>query len=139
MAIGVEGCPGLEHGAGDGEQAVGDGAQRAAMGVAALSEFAVTGMAAGAALGADPGPIIDGGVQPELACMANEDDPPLSAAAGDGCEARQAAQGMVVSPLQGLGGLDEKRGEDDPAGAWPGAEDRRVTPLEPNAGHLGRP
>ena len=96
------------------------------MGMAALAEFGVAGAAAGVVLGGDPGPMIDGRAQPHLAGLAHEDDAALAAAACDGRDAGEAAQGVLVSALQGLGSLGEQRGEDDPADAWQGAEDRHV-------------
>ena len=37
---------------------------------------------------------------------------------------------MVVSPLQGVEGLCEQRGEDDPTDTWQGCEDRHVALLD---------
>jgi hypothetical protein len=57
----------LEHGASDGEQAVGDTPQGAAMAITSLAQFRIAGAAARIVLDGDTGPMIDGGAQPQMA------------------------------------------------------------------------
>src|SRR6516162_6953041 len=124
----IEGGLGSEHGAGDGEEAVGDAAQGAAVAVTTLAQFGVARAAAGVVLNGDARPMVDGGAQPELAGLAHEHDAALAAAARHGSDAGQAAQRMIVSLAQRLGGLAEQRGEDDPSDARQGSQDRHVAP-----------
>ena len=76
----VEGGLGFEHGTGDGEEAVGDAAQGAAMAVTALAQFGMAGAAARVVLNGDAGPMVDGGAQPQMTGLAREDDAALAAA-----------------------------------------------------------
>src|SRR3989304_1601435 len=58
-----------------------------------------------------------------------EDEGVLAAAAGDGGDAGQRPQGVVVSAFERLGCLGEQRGEVDPSDSGQGAQDRHVTGL----------
>ena len=59
----VEGGLGFEHGTGDGEEAVGDAAQGAAMAMTALAQFGIAGAAARVVLN---GVIVDSSRNPTL-------------------------------------------------------------------------
>jgi uncharacterized iron-regulated protein len=62
-------------------------------------------------------------------CLAHQDDPAFARSLGDRGNARQAAQRVVISALQGIGCFCEQRGEDDSADARQGSQDRHVTLL----------
>ena len=62
----IEGCLALEHGASDGEQAVGDTPQGAAMAMTSLAQFRIAGVAANVVLDGDAGPMVYGGAQPQM-------------------------------------------------------------------------
>jgi hypothetical protein len=53
----------------------------------------------------------------------------LARSLGDWRDARQASQGVVISPSQRIRGFCEQRGEDDPSNARQGSQDRHVTLL----------
>jgi hypothetical protein len=106
-----------EHGASHREQAVGNAAQGAAVAVTALAEFGVAPTAEFVVLDGDAGPVIDGAAQPHMASLSHADDAALAAALGYRSDAGQGSQSVIVSPAQGLGGLGEQRGEDDPSDA----------------------
>src|SRR5882724_3883441 len=74
-------------------------------------------------------PMVDGVAQAVLAGQAPDDERVLAASAGDGSDAAEGAQGVIVSGFERLGGLGEQRGEDDPSDPWQGEQDRRVTRL----------
>ena len=129
LMFGIEHGLVFEHGA--GEQAVWDGSQGSGVPVAAVAEGGVFGAACGIVLHGDVRPMIDGVAEPEVSGEAADDDLALAGAFGDRGDARQAPEGMVVSSLQGIEGLCEQRGEDDPADSWQGSEDRLVALLRP--------
>ena len=54
----IEGCLALQHGASDGEQAVSDTPQGAAMAMTSLAQFRIAGAAARVVLDGDAGPMV---------------------------------------------------------------------------------
>ncbi len=106
----VEGLA-FEHGAGDGEEPIGDRPQRPAVGVAAGSERDVSDAARGIVLDGDAGPMVDGAAQTHVAGFAHDDDAALAASAGHGRDAGQASEGVVVSVVQRPGRFCEQRGD----------------------------
>src|SRR3990172_6957061 len=129
MAVGIEEGPVGEHGAGDGQEAVADAAKGAAMAVAASTQGGVAAPADGIMLDRDAGPVVDGVAEAALEGQAPDDEALVAAAAGNGSDAGQGAQGAIVSLFERLVGLGEQRGEDDPSDPGQGAQDRRVTRL----------
>ncbi len=119
----------LQHGAGDGEQSIGDGSQRAGMAVATLAESGVLGLADRVELYGDARPMVERIAEAAVCGETSDDDLAFSGALGDRRHATKASQGMVVSPLQGFEGLCEQRGENDPTDSGQGCEDRRVALL----------
>jgi hypothetical protein len=71
------------------------------------------------------GPVVDGFAEPGIAGVAHRDQAVLAALVGDACSTCLRTQGAVVSRAQGLTGLREHRGGDDPP--TPGKERRIVT------------
>jgi hypothetical protein len=128
-AVGIEECSSFEHRAGDRDEAVGDGAEGSGVVVTSGSEGCISGAADRVALSGDAGPVVDGVAQPDVRGLAHHHDPALARAPRDGCDAGQAAQGLVVSALQGFPCLCEQRGEDDPSDSGQGFEDRHVALL----------
>ena len=125
----IEGCLALEHGASDGEQAVGDTPQGAAMAMTSLAQFRIAGVAANVVLDGDAGPMVDGGAQPQMTGLTHENHAALAAAPRHRGDAGQGAQRMIISFAQRLRGLAEERGEDDPSDARQGSQDRHVALL----------
>src|SRR5215475_1494325 len=80
----IEETPALEHGAGNGEQTVADGAQGPTVAVASLAQFGVAAPAGGIELGGNAGPVIQGLGQALVAGQATDDEAGLAAALGDG-------------------------------------------------------
>ena len=74
-------------------------------------------------------PVVDGCSQPVGASLSHLDATGFAAPFGDRSNPGQRAQGVVVSLLDGLVGLCEQRGEDDPSHPRQGAQDRRVALL----------
>ena len=136
---GIEGGSGFEHGAGDVEEAVGDRSQGAAMAVTSASEGGVFGAASGIVLNGDARPMVHGVGEPVMAGLSSDDDAALARPLGDRRDSCQTAQGGVISPLQGIAGFCEQRGEDDPSHSRQGCEDLHVMLLSlPRLGLLGR-
>ena len=112
--LGIEHGLAFEHGAGDGEQAIGDGAQGPGVSVSALAQSGVLGPASGVVLHGNARPMVNGIAEPGVRGQAPDDDLALAGALGDRGDARQAPEGMVIATPQGIEGLCEQRGEDDP-------------------------
>ena len=125
----IERCVCSQHRAGDGEQSVGDGPERAPVGMAAYTELGIAAAAQLVVLHGGPRPVIDGGAEAEVTSLAHHDDAALAAALGHGRHAAQRAERVVISLTQGLPGLGEQRGEDDPSDSRQGAQDRHVALL----------
>src|SRR5208283_4780386 len=115
--------------AGDGEQAVGDTPQGAAMAMTSLAQFRIAGAAANVVLDGDAGPMVDGGAQPQMTGLTHENHAALAAAPRHRGDAGQGAQRMIISFAQKLRGLAEQRGQDDPSDARQGSQDRHVALL----------
>ncbi len=88
----------FEHRAGDAEQAVGDAAKRTSVAVAAGTQRGVFRLADGVVLYRDPGPVVDGVLEPVVGCETSYDDQRLAGPLGHGSDAGQASQGLIVSP-----------------------------------------
>src|SRR5215472_11267319 len=119
----------LQQGAGDGEQAVGDGAQGAAVAVPATTQCGVAAATGLVMLEGDARPMIERVLQPLVTGIAADDEAGLAAAPGYWCHTGQAAQGVIVSAPQRLPGLGEQHGEDDPSEPGHGSQDRHVVLL----------
>ena len=116
-----------EHGTCDGEEPVCDGPQRSGMAVAARAESGVLCGAERVVLHGHSGPVIDCVLESAVSGEATDDDLRFARAPGDGSDAAQTAQSLVVAPLQRLVGLGEQRSEDDPSNPGQGGEDHGVT------------
>src|SRR5262245_117825 len=81
-------------------------------------------------LNGDARPVMDGVSQSPVASEAADHEALLAALPRHRSNPCQGAQGMIVSPAQGLCGLGKQCGEIDPADSWPGAKERHVTLLE---------
>ena len=75
----------------------------------------------------DAGPVVEGILQPVVGSQSAYHDEGLAGALGDGSDAGQASQGLVVSSSQSVMRFCEQRGEDDPADAGKRAQDFHVT------------
>lgn len=64
-----------------------------------------------------------------VARLTHDHDATFATAPRDWRDAAQTSQGVVISLSQGLPGLGEQRGEDDPSHSRQGPEDRRVALL----------
>ena len=74
-------------------------------------------------------PMVDGVAQADVSGLSHKNDFALARSLGDWRDARQASQGVVISPSQRIRGFCEQRGEDDPSNARQGSQDRHVTLL----------
>jgi hypothetical protein len=74
-------------------------------------------------LNGDARPMVHGVGQSVMACLSSDDDAALARALGDRRDSRQAAQGGVVTPLQGIEHFCEQRGEYDPSHSRQGFKD----------------
>ena len=83
LVTGHEGCPVLEHLAGDLEQAVADGSQRPGMSVTAGAERGVPRLADRVVDDGDPGPVMDGVPQAFAGGHATQDEHRLAGPLGD--------------------------------------------------------
>src|SRR5512146_312015 len=125
----VEGgsCP--EHGTSDVEEAVCDRSQGASMAMSPGAQGGVLGAAYGIVLCGDAGPMVDGVGEPLMAGISAQHEAAFAGPPGDGCDACKAAQGVIISALQGIRSLCQQRGEDDPPDSRQGGEDVGVTLL----------
>jgi len=89
----------FEHRAGDAEQAVGDAAKCTSVAVAAGTQRGVFRLADGVVLNRDPGPVVDGVLEPVVRRATSYDDQRLAGPPGHGSDAGQASQGLIVSPI----------------------------------------
>src|SRR3954451_8949279 len=76
-------------------------------------------------------PVVDGVAQADVRGLAYEHDAALAGSLGDGSHARQASKRSIVSPLQGLEGLGQQRGENNPSDSGQRLEDRHIARLGP--------
>ena len=74
-------------------------------------------------------PMVDSVAQADVSGLSHKNDFALARSLGDWRDARQASQGVVISPSQRIRGFCEQRGEDDPSNAQQGSQDRHVTLL----------
>ena len=114
----IEGSLGLEHGTGHANEAIGNGSERAAMTVAAGAKGRVFRLASRIVLHGDARPMVDRVAPANVGGLAHEHDAALAGSLGDGRHPRQASKRSIVSPLQGLEGLEglgQQRGEDNPS------------------------
>ena len=120
-----DGLP-IQHGAGHGEQTIGDAAQGPSVGVTPPAQFGISHAAEYVTLNGHPCPVVDSSAQPDLAGPTHDNEAALAAATGHRSNAGQGAQRVVISPAQRLPGLGEQRGEDDPSDSRQGPQDRHV-------------
>ncbi len=99
-----------EDGAGDGEEAVGNGAKGTGVAVTTDAEGLVLGPTSRVALHGDAGPMAGGVGAAVVGGLAAEHDLRLAGSLGHGGDATEAAERVVVSALQGFGGSSEQRG-----------------------------
>jgi hypothetical protein len=92
----------FKQGAGHRQRAVGDGAQGAAVAVAALAQRGITAAAERVVLGCQARSMIERVREPLIAGITAHDDAGFAAAAGHRGHLRQGAQGMIISPAQRL-------------------------------------
>src|SRR3954453_7889910 len=95
------------------------------MTVATGAKSRVFRLASRVVLHGDARPMLDGVAQTNVGGLAHEHEAALAGSLGDGSDARQTAKCLVVSPLQGLEGLGDQRGEDNSSD--PGKDRRIVT------------
>lgn len=100
------------------------------MSAAPGSEGGIPGLAASVVLGCDPGPVVDRRSQSMRAGLSHFHPTGFSAPLGDRGDPGQSADGVIISRLDGLMGLREQRGEDDPSHSRQRAQDRRVALLD---------
>src|SRR5580700_700609 len=100
------------------------------MAATAGAQCGVALLAARIAHHGDACPMIHRIGQPLVAGQPALHEAALAAAFGDRRLACQGTDGVVVSPAQGLAGLGEQRGADDPSNPWHGVQDRHVTLLD---------
>src|SRR6185437_17181261 len=101
------------------------------MTVAAGAQGRVFRLASRVVLHGHAGPMVDGVAQANVGGLAHEHDAALAGSLGDGSHARQASKRSIVSPLQGLEGLGQQRGEDNSSDSWQRSEDRLIARLWP--------
>jgi len=83
-------------------------------------------MACEVVLNGDARPMVHGVGQSVMAGLSSDDDAALARALGDRRDSCQAAQGGVVTSLQGIERFCEQRGEDNPSHSRQGCEDLHV-------------
>ena len=88
------------------------------MTVAAGAKGHVFRLASWVVLHGDARPVVDGVAQADVRGLAHEHDAALAGSLGDGSHPRQTAKRSIISPLHGLEGLGQQRGEDNPSDPW---------------------
>ena len=73
--------------------------------------------------------MVDGVAQADVSGLSHKDDFALARSLGDRRDARQASQGVIVSPSQSIRGFREQRGEHNPSDARQGSQDCHVALL----------
>src|SRR5215207_5396563 len=101
------------------------------MTVAAGAKGCVFRLASRVVLHGNAGPVVDGVAQADVGGLAHEHDAALAGSLRDRSHPRQASKRSIVSPLQGLEGLGQQRGEDNPSDPWQRSEDRHIARLWP--------
>src|SRR5690349_15838870 len=99
------------------------------MAVAAGAKSRIFRLASWIVLHGDARPMVDGVAQADVGGLAHEHDAALARSLGDGSHTRQASKRSIVSPLQGLDGLGQQRGEDNPSDSRQRSEDRHIARL----------
>src|SRR5262245_21824714 len=117
---------GLEHGAEDAQERVWDDAQGAAVGFPTRAQSGIALVPVVVDLGGDASPVKDGNAQVGIAGQAALDDGEVAALAGDGSDAGEGAQRVVVVSGDGVGGLGEQGGEEAIAGGGGRVDDGDV-------------
>src|SRR5258708_17190656 len=118
-----------QHRTGDGKHSVGDGSQCAPMRMAAFAQLGVASAAQPVVLNGGPRPVIDSSPQTHVTGLAHNHDAALAAPLGHRRDTAQTAERVIISLTQGLPGLGEQRGEDDPSDSRQGPQDRHVALL----------
>ncbi len=120
-----------EHGNEQGEEAISDAAQGAAVAVTDLSQGLVVVFGPGIALGADAGPVVEGIAEAVVTAIASADGKAFAALTGHRRDTSEGAQSMVVSLGKKLGSFGEHRGGDDSSDPWQRQKDFDVAMLAP--------
>src|SRR6266566_1996188 len=120
-----------EHCNEQGEEAIGDAAQGAAVAVTDLSQGLVVVFGPGIALGADAGPVVEGIAEAVVTAIASADGKAFAALTGHRRDTSEGAQSMVVSLGKKLGSFGEHRGGDDSSDPWQRQKDFDVAMLAP--------
>jgi hypothetical protein len=98
----IEDGLGLEHGASNADEAIGDRSEGAAMTVAAGAKGCMKGcilrLASRVVLHGDARPMVDSVAQADVGGLAHEHEAALAGSLRDGSYARQASKRLVVSP-----------------------------------------
>ncbi len=119
----------LEHGAGDGEQAVADGAEGSAVAASPASKGSVLGAADRVALDGDAGPVVYCVAEARMRGQSANHGDGLAGSSGDGRDAGEASERAVVASLDEVRRFGEQRGEDGSTDSGEGGEDCRVALL----------
>src|SRR6185295_4240422 len=101
------------------------------MAVAAGAKSRIFRLASWIVLPGDARPMVDGVAQADVGGLAHEHDAALAGSLGDGSHTRQASKRSIVSPLQGLDGLGQQRGEDNSSDSRQRSQDRHIARLGP--------
>ena len=107
-----------EHGNEQGEEAISDAAQGAAVAVPVLSQCLVMVFSLGIALGANPGPVVESVAQTVVTAIASADSQAFAALTGHRCDTAEGTQGVVISLGKKLRSFGEHRGGDDSSDSW---------------------
>ena len=99
------------------------------MTVSSGAQCGVFGSAGGVVLDGDASPMEDGIGEASVTSISSDDEAAFAGSLSDGSDACQASQGVIVSPLQGISGICQQRGEDSRSDSWRGGEDVDVTLL----------
>src|SRR5213593_2203247 len=120
-----------EHGNEQGEKAISDAAQGAAVAVTDLSQGLVVVFGPGIALGADPGPVIEGVAEAVVTAVASADGQAFAALTGHRRDTTEGTEGVVISLGKKLRSFGEHRGGDDSSDPWQRQKDDDVAMLAP--------
>src|SRR6266566_4850071 len=120
-----------EHCNEQGEEAIGDASEGAAVAVTELSQGLVVVFGPGIALGADAGPVVEGVAQAVVTTVASADGPTFAALTGHWRDTAEGAQSVVISLGKKLRSFGEHRGGDDSSDPWQRQKDGDVAMLAP--------
>src|SRR6266498_2040842 len=120
-----------EHCDEQGEEAISDTAQGAAVAVTDLSQGLVAVFGPGIPLGANASPVVEGIAQALVAAVASADSQAFAALRGHRRDTAEGAQGVVISLGKKLRSFGEHRGGDDSSDPWQRQKDFDVAMLAP--------